>query len=206
MRSCFLKLILCWGLTLSGVAAQQPWYWNVSLGYGRGTHEDFRLSVDFVLPNRLTLSGMTGHLERTAPQKPADYRQGLCVWDNCEPRLQMNAYGILGGRAIALRPFLRLNLRGGLAVNTLEEPIHFQPNPPDPCNLASNYRYDKKHTVNAGFVVEPRLELMAAHTLGIALGGFAHINKTNPAFGVFLDLLGGWRLRNRQKGKPAGPQ
>lgn len=179
--------------------AQEAWYWNISLGYGRGTHEDLRASLDFVLPNRLTLSAGSQHLEQTAPQLPSDYKTGLCVWDNCTPQLKMNTFGALAGRAIALSPAFRLNLRGGLAVNSLEEPVNFRPAPPDPYNLASNYEYDKKHYVNAGLLIEPRVEFLVSHTWGVALGGFAHINKTNPAFGIFLDALGGWRLRARRE-------
>ena len=188
---CFLFSI-CWS-TL--VCAQGALFWDLSLGYGRGTHEDLRLSADFVLPSLLTLSGTTQHLERPAPQKPADYEQGLCVYDDCSPRIRMNVYSILVGQAIVKRPSWRYNLRGGVALNTLEEPVKFTPAPPGPYQLMPNYRYDKKRYVNAGVLFEPRIEFLSSRTLGFALGGFAHFNKTNSAFGVFLELLGSWQLR-----------
>ncbi len=178
--------------------AQRAMYWDLSIGYGRGTHENFRLGIDFILPGGLSLGAAEERLERRAPNVPADYQVGLCVWDNCMPKRITNAYGILVGRAIPLSPSFRLNLRGGLALNAVEEPVNFTPLPPDPLNLASNYRYDKKHYFNAGLLIEPRVEFLPAHTWGLAFGGFAHFNKTHAAFGVFLDLLGGWRLRARR--------
>lgn len=52
-----------------------------------------------------------------------------------------------------------------------------------------------KQSTAAGLVLEPRLEFLPARTVGAALGGFAHINKANSGLWVFVELLGGWWLR-----------
>ena len=175
--------------------AQDAAYWHFSVGAGIGTHQDFRFSADFILPSQLSLCGSLQALQCSSPETPADYEEGLCIWDDCQPRIKTTTYGVLAGRVVGLSRFFRLNLRGGLAIHDTETPVNFRRIPPDPFHLSSNYQYDKKRSTNVGMLLEPRLEFLPSRAWGLGLGVFAHVNQTNPAFGVFLELFGGRYLR-----------
>ena len=171
-----LKISVWALLCILPVLAGAQSYWDFSLGYGRSTYHALRLSFDVVLPGQVTLGAFAQeHLADFSSLSPC-YNFG-----GCDKSDEVTAFGIVGGYAFSLQDKLRLNLRAGLAAVRVDKT-----KPYNKIDQASVF----------GFVLEPRIEFLPSRIAGIAVGGYANINRSESLYGLSMDVLLG-RLRER---------
>ena len=148
----------------SGAKAQTRW--DISVGGGIGNYLSLRSSAGVVLPNKLTLSAFA-HLN-------ADLLL-LNVLKN-SGSYDVVSFGPMAGYAIGLGPGSRLNLRGGIGINSTS-------------NVCSTCNSDSRTTV--GLILDPRFELMPGRLMGLGIGCYTNFSNAGTYFGISVDIMAG---------------
>jgi len=148
----------------AGIKAQT--HWDVNVGAGVGNYISLRSSANIVLPNKLTLSAFA-HLNSDVI---------LFNFLKNGSAYEVLSFGPMAGYAIELGPMSRLNLRGGIGINSIS-------------NVCFSCNSDTHTTV--GLVLDPRFELMPMGFLGLGLGAYANFTSAGTYLGISLDLLVG---------------
>jgi hypothetical protein len=148
----------------SGIKTQT--HWDLNVGGGIGNYLSLRSSAGVVLPSRWTISAFA-HLN-------ADVLL-LNVLKN-SGSYDVVSFGPMVGYALELGPMSRLNLRGGLDINSIS-------------NVCASCGSDTRTTV--GLVLDPRFELMPMRYLGLGVGSYVNFTSVGTYFGISIDLMAG---------------
>lgn len=148
----------------AGAKAQT--HWDLNVGGGIGNYLSLRSSAGVVLPNKLTLSAFA-HLN-------ADLLL-LNVLEN-SGAYDVVSFGPMAGYAIGLGPGSRLNLRGGIGINSIS-------------NVCSSCGSDTRTTV--GLILDPRFELMPGRLMGLGIGCYTNFSNAGTYFGISVDIMAG---------------
>lgn len=161
-----LRLFACVLFFLIPTGVNTQTHWDLNVGGGIGNYLSLRSSAGVVLPNKWTVSAFA-HLN-------ADVLL-LNVLKN-SGSYDVVSFGPMVGYALELGPMSRLNLRGGLGINSIS-------------NVCTSCGSDTRTTV--GLVLDPRFELMPMKYLGLGVGSYVNFTSVGTYFGISIDLMAG---------------
>lgn len=148
----------------AGIRAQT--HWDVDVGAGIGNYLSLRSSANVVLPNKWTLSAFA-HLNSDVLL--LNFLKNSGAYD-------VVSFGPMVGYSFKLGPMSRLNLRGGIGINSIS----------DVCTSCNS---DTRTTV--GLVLDPRFALMPMGGLGLGVGTYANFTSVGTYIGISLDIMVG---------------
>ncbi|RYD58955.1 MAG: hypothetical protein EOP56_01625 [Sphingobacteriales bacterium] len=171
------------------------------LGGGGGTHSGVKAELNGIINSKHIISLSYAFYDKTAGSTPADFEEPFTVIGSGMPGIGVSMAALCYGRMINLpTPYVRLALKGGLALGTIQYPDNFRPRPVSKGMFSfSNQNYDFDYVVedHLGIVLNPSVEFPLTRHFGFNVGLYSNINRRSSVFALEGGILFG-KLRNRK--------